>query len=590
MAAAGASLPAGMVMPRARVSVPCGTSRLKIAGAWPPSCSARQSLARGRPSWIGPRQLRPVVGDIRCFRRQLAERGLGTSRRRCDSCCVSALSRDDFEPLDGANDAARLDDDSARLSDAVSEAAAARIDLAQGLQQAAEREKELQMEITSLEQAAERAIVAASARLEVREAAAKKLQAVEADSELKRATVAAAARVRSLEDELATATLRAERELREALARAQADAAATLANAVAEARATAAAAEARTAALENQLAGTEDLASRLTVTLRAKASADNDVAQLMTSNAALLNEVATLREARAAAEVRAADGEARGAAAERSVAERVRETLQAAESCVAAAETIKVEIEQRAAAAAELAARELQAAQTRADVAEAELARRELLLASYAEATAVAASQRVELQAATQRIAALEAECTALREARAASDEVATAAQARADAAEASLAADVERLVAANDDKWRAADSMVAARAVQLPLELTLARAEAVSAVATATAATEALKAFEANAELQLASLKRALQSAERSLADWKARALALEAGASGDQSVARATGRLRTSSLRGAELRHLLAQGPRRERRRTKLDFYAELELAAEEAPEGVE
>ena len=579
-------MPAGMAMPRARVCLPCGASRLKTAGARPPSCSARQSLARGRPSCSGPRQLRPVVGDIRCFRpAKLVERGFGTSRRRCDSCSVSALSREDFEPLDGANDAARFDDDSSRLSVAVSEAAAARIDLAKGLQ----REKELSAEITRLQQAAERAIVAASARLEVREAAAKKLQAVEADSELKRAAAAAAVRVRSLEDELATATLRAERKLREALARAQADAAATLANAVAEARARAAAAEARTAALENQLAGTEDLASRLTVTLRAKASADNDVAQLMTSNAALLNEVATLREARAAAEVRAADGEARGAAAERSVAERVRETLQAAESCVAAAETIKVEIEQRAAAAAELAAQELQAARTRADVAEAELARRELLLASYAEATAVAASQRVELQAATQRIAALEAECTALREARAASDEVATAAQARADAAEASLAGDVERLVAANDDKWRAADSMVAARAVQLPLELTLARAEAVGAVATATAATEALKAFEASAELQLASLQRALQSAERSLADWKARALALEAGAAGDQSVARAAGRLRTSSLRGAELRHLLAQGPRRERRRTKLDFYAELE-AAEEAPEGVE
>ena len=580
MAAAGPPPLICMVTPCARVCYPCGASRLLTAGARPPSRSACQSLARGRPSFVGPLRLRPVVGDIRCTRRQLAARGLGTRRRRCDSCCVSALSAEDFEPLDGANDAARLDEDSSRLSEAVSEAAAARIDLACSLQ----REKELQSEITSLKQAEERAIVAAAARLEVREAAAKKLQAVEAESELRSAAAAAAVHVRKLEDELATTTLRAERELREALAQAQADAAATLANAVAEARATAAAAVARTAALENQLAGTEDLASRLTVTLRAKASADNDVAQLTTSNAALLNEVATLREARAAAEVRAADGEARGAAAERSVAERVRETLQAAESCVSAAEAIKAETEQRAAAAAELAAQELQAARTRAEVAEAELARRELLLGSYAEATASAASQRVELQAAAQRIAALEAECAALREARAASDEAATAAQARADAAEASLAADVERLVAANDEKWRAADSMVAARAVQLPLELTLARAEAVNAIATATAATEALKAFEASAELQLASMQRALQSAERSLTDWKARALALEAAA-GDKD-ARARGRLRTSSLRGAELRHLLAQGPRRERRRTKLDFYAELEQAAE-APE---
>jgi len=585
MAVAGAPQLTIMVAPRVHVCLPCASSRTETAGAGLRLSSACQSLARGRSSGFGARQLRPV-GFMRCTRRHNTHRGLGTRcAGRFDSCCVSSLSTDDFEPLDGATDAARLVNDSSRLSDAISDAAAARIDLAQGLQ----REKELQSEITSLRQSAERAVVAASTLLEAREAAARKLQAVEADSELRRSAAAAAVRIRALEDELATTTLRAERELREALARAQADAATTLANAVAEARATAAAAEARAAALENQLAGTEDLASRLTATLRAKASADNDVATLMTSNAALLNEVATLREARAAAEVRAADGEARGAAAERSVAERVRETLQAAESCVAAAEAIKVETEQRAAAAAERAEQELQAARTRADVAEAELARRVLLLANYAEANAAAASQRVELSAAAQRIAALEAECAALREARAASDEAATAAQARADAADAAVAADVERLVAANDEKWRAADSMVAARALQLPLELTLARADAVGAAATATAATEALKAFEASAERQLASLQRALMSAERSLADWKARALALEAAASGDADAARVTGRLRASSLQGAELRRLLAHGPRRESGgKGRLDLYAEIEQAA--TPEPVE
>ena len=482
-------------------------------------------------------------------------------------------------------------DDSERLCEAVAEAAAARLDLGASLQRELELEatvSALQSEVSSLRRDAERAFVAAAATLEAREAAANKLQTKEADGELKRAATKASSRIRQLEDELTAANLRAERELREALARAKADAATTLVNAVKESKAVAAAAEARAAALENQLVGSEELAARLTATLRAKASADNDVAALLTSSAALSNELEALRTARAIAESRATDNEARTAAAERSVAERVRDTLAAAESCVAAAEEVKAETEQRAAAAALRAAQELQAAQTRADVAEAELGRRELLLTNYAETAAKVAAQRIELLAAQQRISALETECAALREARAAADEAAAAAQARALAAEATVASDVERLVAANDEKWRAAESMVAARAAQLPLELSLARADAAGAMATAKAATEALKALEASAERQRVSLQRALESAEHSLADWKARALAVEASEAKEMNdKARAPGRLR-STLGGVELRRLLAQGPRAEDGPGPQDFYDE--IVEPQTPEPVE
>ena len=522
---------------------------------------------------------------------ELLKGGKGT---RGDSCAPAVCSRyvsagslgPDYDSDDDSDDYC----DSTRLSDAVAEAAAARIDLARSLQ----RERELkatvstlQSEAASLQQTAERAVLSASSQLEARAvAAAELLSPVEADSVLRRSAEASSARVRELEDELAATTLRAERELREALSRVTTDAAATLATAVAEAKAVAAAAEARSAALDSQLVGTEELASRLIETLQAKASADRDVATLMTAGAALSQEAATLRVARAAAEERASNGEARSAAAEKSVVERVRDTLAAAESCVAAAEAVKVETEQRAAAAALRAAQELQAAQTRADVAEAELGRRELLLESFAEATAVAAAQRIELVTASERISALEAECAALREARSEADAAAVTAQSRALAAEAAVVTDVERLVAANDDKWRVADSLVAARDVQLPLELARARAELASAVATATAATEARAALEASAARQCASLQRALLSAERSLGEWQLRALALEGDSAKDEAAPRTPGRLR-ATLGAKQLRRLLAHGPRGEGGRAVHDLYADIEEAA--APEPI-
>ena len=97
--------------------------------------------------------------------------------------------------------------------------------------------------------------------------------------------------------------------------------------------------------------------------------------------------------------------------------------------------------------------------------------------------------------------------------------------------------------------------------------------------MATAKAATEALKALEASAERQRVSLLRALQSAEHSLAEWKERALALEAlDAKEKNDQARAPGRLR-ATLGGVELRRLLAHGPRGEGCPGPFDLYDAIE-----------
>ncbi len=382
-------------------------------------------------------------------------------------------------------------------------------------------------------------------------------------AEAKRTASVAAARVRELEEALTSATLRSECELREALAAAAAEGAAALAAGVAEAQAAAAAASARAAALEDQLRGTEQLATRLTATLQAKAAADNEVARLVTAGTALSVEAALLRDARALAEQRAADGEARGAAAERAVAERVRQTLAAAEACVAAADAVKCEVEERAAAAGACAALAVAEAEARAAAAEAELARRVLLLDAFAEATAAKEAALGALGTATQRIAALEEERDALRAAHAVADATASAASARAEAAEAAVDSELARREAAAQEQWDAAKTLLEARVEHLPLEVTLARAEAAGAAAAAAAAEERLAALGASAERERASLQRALRAAEGSLADWKARALAAE-HADGD-AARQPGGRLR-ATLQGAQLRQLLASGPRGE------------------------
>jgi hypothetical protein len=166
--------------------------------------------------------------------------------RRLGAGALRAAPEADWPVPDDETSAAasydRDDDDApsdeySQLSEAVAEAAAARLDLALSVQ----RERELtatvaalQSEVSSLRQAADQTFVSASTQLEAREAAAKKLLAKEAESELKQAATKdkAATRIRQLEDELTATTLRAERELREAVARVKADAATSLVSAV----------------------------------------------------------------------------------------------------------------------------------------------------------------------------------------------------------------------------------------------------------------------------------------------------------------------------------------------------------------------
>jgi hypothetical protein len=402
-------------------------------------------------------------------------------------------------------------------------------------------------------------------QLEARAAAASKAQLSREQAAAKTSAAAAKARISELEEALTSLALRSERQMRDALAAAAQQSAATLAAAVSESQTAAAAAEARARALEDSLVGSEQLALRLTATLQSKAAADNEAALLVASLDSLSVEAAALRVARAAAEARATDGEARGAAADLTVAERVKATLAAADACIGAAETVRLETEQRAAAAAVCAAQALQAAVARADAAEAELARRVLMLDVFAQATADKEAALGQLSAAKQRILALDAECEALRTARMLSDEAASMARARAETAQASLDAETARRAKALEEKWHTAESLLEARVAHMPLEMTLAKAEAVGAAAAAAAAEERLAEAAVSAARERSSLERALRVAEQAAADWKARALAWEAAASGagDGAGAQAphTGRLR-ATLRGTELRRLLVHG----------------------------
>jgi hypothetical protein len=239
---------------------------------------------------------------------------------------------------------------------------------------------------------------------------------------------------------------------------------------------------------------------------------------------------------------------------------------------------VKLEVETRAAAAAVVAQQALSAALARAEAAEAELARRVLLLDAFAEATAAKEAAMASYSNASQRVVALESECDALRLARKASDEAAAIATARADAAESVVATETARTAKAEREKWASAEALLEARVAHMPLELTLARAEAVGAAASAAAAQERLAVESAAAERSRGSLQRALHAAEADRQDWKARAHAWEAVAlraerqllQGDasdssddaQAPNASRGRLR-ATIAGVELRRLLAQGP---------------------------
>ena len=143
----------------------------------------------------------------------------------------------------------------------------------------------------------------------------------------------------------------------------------------------AAAVEARDLALEAAAATEKRLENQTELLTRVDALTDEtsakakQVAEQLETIDALTREVESLREAAAAAAADAARGLSMAEAAENKIADRVSQTLQAAETCVSTAEKVKKEVERNALAAENVAAQQLEAATARANAAEENLRR-----------------------------------------------------------------------------------------------------------------------------------------------------------------------------------------------------------------------
>jgi len=143
----------------------------------------------------------------------------------------------------------------------------------------------------------------------------------------------------------------------------------------------AAAVEARDLALEAAAATEKRLQNQTELLTRVDALTDEtsakakQVAEQLETIDALTREVESLREAAAAAAADAARGLSMAEAAENKIADRVSQTLQAAETCVSTAEKVKKEVERNALAAENVAAQQLEAATARANAAEENLRR-----------------------------------------------------------------------------------------------------------------------------------------------------------------------------------------------------------------------
>lgn len=177
---------------------------------------------------------------------------------------------------------------------------------------------------------------------------------------------------------LASAT-ELEAKAREALAKdASAASAAALTKAEKEIEA---ALEARDLALE-AAAATQQRLQNQTVLLRQVDAMTNETSSFVIQVAeqaetidALNKEVEALRENAAESAADAARGLSMAEAAENKIADRVSQTLQAAETCVSTAEKVKKEVERNALAAEGVAAQQLEAATARANAAEENLRR-----------------------------------------------------------------------------------------------------------------------------------------------------------------------------------------------------------------------
>ena len=202
---------------------------------------------------------------------------------------------------------------------------------------------------------------------------------------------------------LASAT-EMEAKAREELAR-DADEASAIALRHAE-KQVAAAIEARDLALESAAATEKRLRNQTELLTRVDALTEETsaraklVAEREETIDAMKREIESLRETASAAAADAARGLSAAEAAENKIADRVSQTLQAAETCVSTAEKVKKEVERNALAAENVAAQQLEAATARANAAEENLRRSNERLD---EVTAIAGrSEALSMKAETQ--------------------------------------------------------------------------------------------------------------------------------------------------------------------------------------------
>jgi len=184
------------------------------------------------------------------------------------------------------------------------------------------------------------------------------------------------------------------------------------------------AARGRAAAAEQQLQNQNALLIRVDLLVAENGGSQKALETKEAAIHALNKEVETLRASAAANATEAVRGAAAAEAAEEKIADRVSQTLAAAETCVSTAEKVKREVERNAAAAAKLAVTQVAAAVARAETAETNLARSHVSLehmttiATQKEAVDVrAAKLALDVAAKTAEIEKLAAEGRAAAEA-----------------------------------------------------------------------------------------------------------------------------------------------------------------------------
>ena len=154
------------------------------------------------------------------------------------------------------------------------------------------------------------------------------------------------------------------------------------------------------AATEQRLKNQTELLTRVDALTEETSAKAKRIAEQEEAIDALTREVESMREAASAAAADAARGMSMAEAAENKIADRVSQTLQAAETCVSTAERVKKEVERNALAAENVAAQQLEAATARANAAEENLRRSNERLD---EVTAIAGrSEALSMKAETQ--------------------------------------------------------------------------------------------------------------------------------------------------------------------------------------------